>query len=125
MNKVVMHVVALAIFSLLGIPSTASAQASGECGTDSFGVNRCLDVKIQQLYVQKSGLTFVATSGQEQGMTCRAIGNGYIALNLDEAYAREQYALLLAAHMAGQKVTIRMASNESDCYVGYITKNAQ
>ena len=80
----------------------------------------CTNVKIERVYLNASGPIHIATDGDETALNCTAVSDVYVTLNPSAPNADAIYSTLLAAHIAGKRVTIRIEGSSPDCEIRYI-----
>lgn len=83
----------------------------------------CSNVNITKLLLTASGTLYVGTNGDEGLLNCQSPGNSYTSLTNSDVGKNAMYAALLAAKASGEKVTIRIQEDSSDCRVLYVISN--
>ena len=102
----------------------ASIWAAGPAFADCGG-EYCSDVYVDQLYMESSGGLWVQTSGTETALSCTPDSGIFLRLTYDVPGLKNIYAGLLAAQMAGSKVTVRISGGSSPCSISYVLVNRQ
>ena len=109
--KRVLMCLTISLFSSLAYPQCSS--------------NTCDNVYVDRLYATKSGLVFVATSGDEGLLDCNASSGVYTTLDLNDPGANVIYSTLLAAQMANKRVQVRPENGTDGCLISYVTLDKQ
>jgi hypothetical protein len=98
----------------------------------SFMVNaKCSSTGCNAVYVDKlytnaaSGLIYIGTSGDEKAISCSAVADVYVTLDISEAGANAIYSTLLAAQMSNKLVSLRTIDNSPNCKIAFVTLERQ
>lgn len=89
------------------------------------GENICADIFVDKLYVNSTGLIYVATSGTETNLSCTPESGIYLSLDPAAPNSDEVYSTLLAAQISGKLVSVRTQAGSSNCNILYITLTRQ
>jgi len=106
------------LIALLGL--TFGGAAYAHCA----GV-ACTNVYIERLLLNASGPLHVAVDGDETALDCTAVSDFYVTLNTSDPNAEAIYSTLLAAHVAGKRVSIRIEQFSADCEIRYVYVDRQ
>lgn len=115
-SKVKSILLAAAFGSTFG---SASAQNQAECG-GTIEQAYCGNAKITLLYIDSYNHAYVTINGNTASLPCKAAA-GLLKLPQDATNFKIVYATLLAAHMSGRLINIRLAPNASECTITYVT----
>ncbi|KPZ73130.1 hypothetical protein J8L86_12590 [Shewanella sp. MMG014] len=85
----------------------------------------CFGVEVEKLYIKASGMVYIATSGDETLMDCSAVSGVYSTLSPTDPGINRIYSTLLAAQMAGKKVSVRTVNSSNVCQISYVTIDKQ
>ena len=80
----------------------------------------CVNVTIDDLYVNKNGPIYLRTSGDESQLDCTLHSNVYIVLDSAANNFDAVYSLLLSAQIADRKVAVRIINGSNPCQVSYV-----
>jgi hypothetical protein len=107
---------------ILGVTFTvASFMVNAECASTG-----CTGVYVDKLYANAaSGLIYIGTSGDEKAISCSAVADAYVTLDIAETGANAIYSTLLAAQMSNKLVSVRTIDNSPKCKIAYITLERQ
>ena len=84
------------------------------------GATGCIDVLIDELYVNSNYLVYVATNGTETAANCTPLAGVYLTLDPSDSNYNAVYSLLLAAQLADRLVTIRIVDGSANCKISYV-----
>ncbi len=93
----------------------ATGASHAACGTTG-----CIDVLIDELYVNSNFLVYVATNGTETAANCTPLAGVYLTLDPSDSNYNAVYSLLLAAQLADRPVSIRIVDGSSNCKISYV-----
>lgn len=109
----------LLALALGGTCGSAAAQNQADCG-GSIEQAYCGNAKITLLYIDSYNHAYVTINGNTASLPCKAYA-GLLKLPQDATNFKFVYATLLAAHMSGRLVNIRLAPNAAECMITYVT----
>lgn len=105
--------IAVAALALLGTSVRA------DCGgVHPYGA--CTQVNVTLLYIDANADAWLTVSGNMSALPCTLNGD-LIRLPTSSANFKAVYATLLAAHMAGRAVNVRVDPGVQACTVAYVT----
>ena len=107
---------------ILGVIFTvASFMVNAECASTD-----CTAVYVDKLYANAtSGLIYIGTSGDEKAISCSAVADVYVTLDIADTGANAIYSTLLTAQMSNKLVSVRTIDNSSGCKIAYVTLDRQ
>ncbi|MEJ6472918.1 hypothetical protein [Pseudoalteromonas piscicida] len=86
---------------------------------------RCESVEVKRLYIKQDGEVLIGTYDDEKKLSCSPVVGVYLSLSVAEPGGKAQYSTLLAAQLAGKKVSIRIAEGSSRCKIEYLVLDKQ
>ena len=102
------------ILTSILVLGVASTMANAGCVT-----GWCSDVEVTRLLPTSDGNILVATSGDENALSCVSPGGEYATLSKDDAGQKNLYSLLLTAKTTKTKVMIRIVEGSAGCKVAF------
>lgn len=92
-------------------------------GTNAYAAcsdKNCTSVKINQIIPSTGGTVYIGTSGDESQLSCPAVGDKYLSLDINKPLAKEIFSTILASQKSKTSMVLRIDENSPDCEIIYV-----